>query len=498
MAAQPVVLPTWAPTPLDTISQIRSDLETNFRTGKTRDIEFRRDQLLGLAYLVQENRVAIHEALRKDLGRSEHESDIIEIGGTLGEILTAYKSVGKWSKSERPPFAFNYFAMRPTIRKEPKGVVLILVPFNYPILLSLGPLASAIAAGCPCVVKPSELTTAVGALFAELFPKYLDPSFYRVVNGAVPETTRLLEQPWGHILFTGSGRIAKIVLAAAAKTLTPVTTELGGKSPVIVDPSCDLKTTCRRILWGKTANAGQTCVAPDYILVPRSFHDTFVTALRETLNEYYPGGAASSDSYSRIVSPAHHKRLVELLDNTEGKVTYGGKTTGATVDGERFIEPTVVTGVSIDDSLMRDEIFGPILPIIAVEDIDEAIRIVNSRDYPLALYVFARDAKVKKKVFESTQSGSVLANDVLLQVTADGLPFGGIGPSGSGQHTGKYGFDMFTHMRATLDNPSWLDLIMSGRFPPFTDKSTKIIRAMATPSLPPRKASSAPNPALKT
>ncbi|KZV71824.1 ALDH-like protein, partial [Peniophora sp. CONT] len=207
----------------------------------------------------------------------------------------------------------------------------------------------------------------------------------------------------------------------------------------------------------------------------------------ETLNEYYPGGAASSDSYSRIVSPAHHKRLAELLDSTTGEVTYGGKTGGAAFDGERFIEPTVVTGVSLDDSLMRDEIFGPLLPIIAVEDIDEAIRIVNSRDYPLALYVFARDAKVKEKVFESTQSGSVLANDVMLQVTADGLPFGGIGPSGSGQHTGKFGFDMFTHMRATLDNPSWLDLIMSGRFPPFTDESTKMMRAMMSPSLPPRK-----------
>lgn len=181
------------------------------------------------------------------------------------------------------------------------------------------------------------------------------------------------------VLFTGSGRIAKIVLTAAAKTLTPVTTELGGKSPVIVDPSCDLRTTCRRIAWGKTANAGQTCVAPDYILVPRSFHDTFVAALRETLHEFYPGGAANSDSYSRIVSPAHHKRLVELLDNTRGEVTYGGKTAGAIVDAERFIEPTVVTGVSIEDSLMRDEIFGPILPIVAVEDIDEAIRIINSR-----------------------------------------------------------------------------------------------------------------------
>ncbi|KAI0035803.1 NAD-aldehyde dehydrogenase [Vararia minispora EC-137] len=484
-----MAVPDYVPTPVDDIPTIRAELGAAFRAGTTKPIANRREQLLALAYLLKDNIDRFKEALASDLGRPALETDVLEVGGTLHEIKDAYDSVARWARPQRAPFALNYAAMRPTIRKEPKGVVLIIVPFNYPLLLTLEPLAGAIAAGCAAVVKPSELTPAFSALLADLVPQYLDPALYRVVNGAVPETTKLLEQPWDHILFTGSARVARIVLAAAARTLSPVTTELGGKSPVIVDASCDLRTTARRLVWGKTANAGQTCVAPDYVLVPRAFQDKLVQACIDVLKEFYPDGAAESDSYSRIVSPGHHARLSALLEKSGGTTAYGG---GKRAE-DKFIEPTIVTGVGLDDSLMSEELFGPVLPIIAVEDINEAIQIVNARDHPLALYVFTQDSRVKKQVLDGTQSGGAVVNDCLLQVTADGLPFGGIGPSGSGSHTGKYSFDMFTHTRSTLDNPSWLDLVMGGRFPPFTDKSTRMMRALLVPSLPARKSKSAAN-----
>ncbi|KAI0319244.1 NAD-aldehyde dehydrogenase [Amylostereum chailletii] len=462
-------IPEYKPTPLEAIPLIREDLGKAFKSGKARPVAFRKDQLLSLAYLVKDNLPRLKDALAADLGRPHLETDILESGPTLGEIKQAFSNVAKWAKTESAPFSLNYFAMKPKIRKEPKGVVLVIVPFNYPILLSLSPLAGAIAAGNACVIKPSELCPAFSALLAELVPQYLDNDLYRVVNGAIPETTKLLELQWDHILFTGSGRIARIVLAAAAKTLSPVSTELGGKSPCIIDPGCDLKTAARRIMWGKTANAGQTCTAPDYVIVPKSFQDTFVKACVDVLKEFYPKGAENSDSYSRVISTAHTERIKSMIENTKGKIAYGG----ASNVEKKFCEPTIVTDVQMDDSTMTGEIFGPVLPVIPVETLDDAIDLVNSRDHPLALYVFTKSETLKQKVFNNTQSGGALANEVVLQVTADGIPFGGIGPSGSGSHTGKYTFDMFTHLHPTLDNPSWLDYVMGGRFPPFTVCSHK-------------------------
>jgi aldehyde dehydrogenase (NAD+)/aldehyde dehydrogenase (NAD(P)+) len=469
-------------TPIEQIDKIHSDLKASFKNGKLKSVPYRKAQLLQLAYLVHDNIQRFQEALASDLGRPKVESNFLEINPTISECKQAYDSVSKWAKPESPAFSVNFFAFRPVIRKEAKGTVLIISPFNYPLWLSFVPLAGAIAAGNTVVLKPSEISTAVSSLITELIPQYIDHDVVRVVNGAVPETTKLLELHWDHILYTGGNAVGRIVSAAAAKHLTPVSLELGGKSPVVVDPACDLKTTARRLLWGKTVNAGQTCTSPDYVLVPKDFQDKLVDALKETYDTFYPEGPAKSDSFSRLVSPRHFARVKGLLDNTKGTIAIGG-----VADADKnYIAPTIVKDVRSDDSLMREEIFGPILPIVPVDDVDEAIEFINARDHPLALYVFSSDAAFKSKVFDNTQSGAAVANECIIHTGADGLPFGGIGQSGSGYHTGKFSFDMFTHLRASIDSPSWFDIVVSGRFPPYNSSKERSLNKVTFPSLPPR------------
>ncbi|KDQ58413.1 hypothetical protein JAAARDRAFT_128720, partial [Jaapia argillacea MUCL 33604] len=428
---------------IDEIEQIHSDLRKGFLSGKLKSMTYRKQQILNLAYLLKDNIERFQKAFEADLGRAALESDFLEINATITEVKGAYYGVEKWAKPEKPPLSINWTAMRPVTRKEPKGVVLIISPFNYPIWLSLAPFAGAIAAGNAAVIKPSELAPTISSLFAELFPKYLDPELFRVVNGAVPETTELLELQWDHILYTGSGRVAKVVATAAAKHLTPISLEVG-KSPVIVDPKCDVKIAAKRILWGKMANAGQTCVAPDYILVPQEFQDPLVDALTEVYHSFYPSGPAESNSFARIITVNHAERIKRLLDSSKGTIVVGGP--GECDASKKYIAPTIVKDVGADDSLMSEEIFGPVLPIVPVKDLDEAIKFANARDHPLALYVFSIENSTKKKVFDNTQSGACVANEVLIHVAAEGLPFGGTGPSGSGYYTGKYSFHMFTHL----------------------------------------------------
>ncbi|PFH47014.1 hypothetical protein AMATHDRAFT_153157 [Amanita thiersii Skay4041] len=480
-------------TPIDDIEKIHSALRAGHNSGKLRSLEYRRYQLLQLAYLVQDNAKRFEEALSKDLGRPALESYFLEINASVSEVKTSYSNVYKWAKPEKPSFSLNFTFMRPVIYKEAKGVVLIISPFNYPLWLAVGPLAGALAAGNSVMLKPSESSAAVSALLAELVPKYLDSDLVRVVNGAVPETTKLLSLPWDHILYTGPGRVGKIVASAAAKFLTPVSLELGGKSPVIVDPNCDLQTAARRILWGKCVNAGQTCVAPDYILVPRSFQDQFVDALVEQYNSFFPNATppTPADQFSKMITPQAFKRVKNLLDATKGSVVIGGETD----EDKRFIAPTIVRDVSGEDSLMSEEIFGPILPILPVENLDEAIAFVNAHDHPLALYVFSRDQQFKQRVFQNTKSGAAVANEVVIHPGADGLPFGGVGPSGYGAHTGKYSFDMFTHLRSSLDSPSWIDYLLSFRFPPYNAKKLKSTNQFAV-SLPSRP--TGPPPIIKS
>ncbi|KAJ7749555.1 NAD-aldehyde dehydrogenase [Mycena maculata] len=482
-----------AHTPLEEIDKIHGELRTAFNSGKTKSVAYRKYQLLQFAYLIQDNAKRFEEALAQDLGRHPLESHFLEINASIGELMEAYKNVESWAKPDKPSFNVNFVFMRPLTIKEPKGVVLIISPFNYPLWLCVTPMAGAIAAGNAIVLKPSESCPAVASLLHELFPKYLDPSLIRVVNGAIPETTKLLDLPWDHILYTGSGRVGRIVAAAAVKHLTPVSLELGGKSPVFIDPSSDMQLAARRLLWGKFANAGQTCVAPDYVLVPRAFQDTFVEALKTAYATFYPEATVAAQNTTKLVNPQAFRRVNGLLQGTKGTVVCGGDTDEA----RKFIAPTIVRDVKGDDSLMSEEIFGPILPIVPVEDLDEAIAYVNAHDHPLALYVFTQNETYKKKVFSSTQSGSAVANETIIIPGVPGLPFGGIGPSGTGYHSGKHGFLMFTHLRATMDTPGWIDKILGFRYPPYTARSLQALHSRlprklpVRPSGPPGAASSA-------
>ncbi|KAA1471289.1 aldehyde dehydrogenase [Dentipellis sp. KUC8613] len=475
-------LPEFVETPVEDIELIREELGRSFKQGRSKTLEFRKHQLLSLGYMIQDNIEAFQEALKLGIGRGALETNILELSGALAEIKTCYDYVESWMQDDKIPFHPNWFAMRPRARKEPKGVVLIIVPFNVPIWLAFIPMAGAIAAGCSVVLKPSELTPHFAALVGELIPKYLDPTLYAVVNGGIPQVTRALELPWDHILYTGGARVARIVLAAAAKTLSPVSTELGGKSPCIIDSNCDLTTSARRLLWGKITNAGQVCTSPDYAIVERSFAPKFVEALIKTLNEFFPDGAAASDCFARLISPAHFQRVKGILDTTRGKVVYGGKTD----ESQKFIEPTIILDVKADDPTLADEIFGPLLPIVLVDSTDEAINFVNSRDHPLVVYVFSKSDEFKEKVYRNTSSGTLSSNETLLHALVYGVPFGGIGPSGSGAHTGKFGFDMFTYTRGQMDCPSWLDYLLKGRYPPHTVASTKLMGTLVFPKLPAR------------
>jgi len=467
-------------TPLDEIPKIRSAAQKCFKSGKARSIPYRKEQLLHLGYMFQDNSELFQQALASDLGRPATESIFLELDVISGQILNAYQNVEKWTKPDGVPFDVNFFFMGPKILKEPKGTVLIIGPFNFPILCNIRPLIGAISAGCSAVIKPSELAPATSALFAELIPRYLDPELYYVVNGGVPETTKLLELQWDHIMYTGNGHVGRIVAAAAAKHLTPVTLELGGKSPVIIDPNTDLALAAKRLLWGKAANAGQTCLAPDYILCPPSAQDELIAGFQAASNTFYPTSEDARTSMSRIVAPYHFDRLKNLLDSTSGTIVVGGETDKA----DLWIAPTVVKSVKEDDVLMQNEIFGPILPIILIKDVDSAIEFINARDHPLALYVFSDNPKFKSKVVENTLSGSIIMNDTLLQAAIDELPIGGVGASGYGSYGGKNGFDTFSHRRPYMDIPRWLDIILKSRYAPYTPQKLKMMRAMGQKKMP--------------
>ncbi|KAF8762010.1 Dehydrogenase [Rhizoctonia solani] len=421
-------------TPLDEINQIHARLHASFRTGKTKPIDARKENIVKFAYMIKDNVEALQDALAVDLGRPKLESSFLEIDPLIKESIEVYKSVEKWAQPDKAPFSLNFAPMKPVVRKEPKGAVLVISPFNYPVWLAFSPVIGAIAAGCTVALKPSELTPATSTLLASLVAKYLPSDVVTVVNGAIPETTRLLDLPWGHIMYTGGGNVGRIVATAAAKHLTPVTLEVRPVLPTPLfyylqkprhhRPRIGHESRARRILWGKTINAGQTCVAPDYVLVPREGQDALVRELEVAYKEFYPQGAKSSDSYSRIISAGHWDRLKGMLDGTDGKVVLGG---GSDADRDsKFIAPTVVKDVGGDDALMKSEIFGPILPIVPVKDVDAAIEYVNAKalassDHPLALYVFTKNPSHLTKslslvVFDNTQSGAAVANDLIIHI----------------------------------------------------------------------------------
>lgn len=449
-------------------TELVARLRASFRTDRTRPIGWRKAQLRRLLDMLGENEDRIVDALKADLGRPKAEGVLGEIQYLQSEIEDALKHLADWMEPEycsTPMFVMPATAWR---KPEPLGVVLVIAPWNYPIQLALAPLIGALSAGNCVVLKPSEVTVASSALLAELIPRYLDPECVAVVEGGVKEATALLEQRWDHIFYTGGERVGKIVMTAAAKHLTPVTLELGGKSPCIVDESANIKVSARRIIWGKKLNAGQTCIAPDYVLVTEAAKQPLIAAMKATISEFFPGDPKDSPDYSRIVNEHHFDRLCALMK--DGTVIAGGETDRET----RYIAPTLLDEVSPDAPLMREEIFGPLLPIVTVKDTDEAIDFVNDRAKPLALYVFTKDKRIQDRVLSRTSSGGACVNDVVQHFFVDGLGFGGVGTSGQGAYHGKHSFDVFSHFKGVLDKATFVDPSM--RYPPYNDRQLKLLR----------------------
>jgi aldehyde dehydrogenase (NAD+) len=449
-------------------ANVVSELRASYRSRKTRSLEWRLDQLNAMKRLLIDCQEDLIDAIVADLGKPRFEAFTTEVAFLLSEIEHTCKHLHKWMKPTRVRSSAVVQPATSKIYPEPLGVTLVIGAWNYPLGLSLGPAIGAIAAGNCVVIKPSEIAENASAAMAALLPQYMDQDCVRVVEGGIPETTDLLEQKWDKIFYTGNGTVGRIVMTAAAKNLTPVTLELGGKSPVIIDKDVDIQVAARRIAWGKFTNAGQTCVAPDYLLVHERVYEPLLAALKATITEFFGSDPKSSSDYGRVINQRHHKRLVGLLQS--GTIAHGG----AHDEAEKYIEPTLLTDVSEDSKIMGEEIFGPILPMLKIRSVDEAIDFVNDRDKPLALYVFSRNKDVAQKVISHTSYGGGSINHVWLHLGVPGLPFGGVGESGMGGYHGRHSFDVFSHRKSILDKPTVIDPSLT--YPPYDDFKTKVIK----------------------
>jgi aldehyde dehydrogenase (NAD+) len=453
------------------IDDVADRLRLTFGSGRTKPLAWRRGQLQALRALLTEETEDLLKALEADLGKSTTEAYTTEIGFTLNEIDHTLKHLAGWLRPRKVTVPASMLPGQAKVIREPLGVTLIIAPWNYPLQLALAPLVGALAAGNCAVVKPSELAPATSAALARLLPAYLDQDAVAVVEGAVPETTALLEQRFDHIFYTGNGAVGRIVMAAAARNLTPVALELGGKSPVIIEPGVDLAGVARRIAWGKFMNAGQTCVAPDYVLAVGDTGDELEPHLVKAIRSMYGSEPAASKDYGRIISDRHFDRLVGFL--ADGRTVIGGQSDRSA----RYIAPTVLADVDADDPIMQEEIFGPILPIIRVADLDEAIAFVNARDKPLALYAFTASDRTRQRLITETSSGALAFGLPAAHLAVPGLPFGGVGESGMGRYHGEFSIDTFSHSKAVFGKPLTPDTMWL-LYPPFTRLKTALLRKL--------------------
>ena len=447
-----------------------AELGATFSSGRTRPLAWRAKQLHGLERMMDECEDELIKALNADLGKPPQEAWMTEISYVAGAAAYARKRLKRWTRPRRVPTPLVAQPGRSRVQPEPLGTVLIIGAWNYPLQLTLSGLAAAIAAGNTAVVKPSELAPATAAAIARLLPEYVDGDAVRVVQGAVDETTALLRLPFDHILYTGGGAVGRVVMRAAAEHLTPVTLELGGKSPCVVLPDADLETAARRIAWGKFTNAGQTCIAPDYVLADAATEAKLVPLMAEAIRSMFGDDPAASDSYGRIVNDRHFERLSALLDS-------GGRAIGGGTDaGARYIAPTVLTGVALDSPVMQGEIFGPILPIVRADDLDAAIAVIRGRDKPLSAYIFTGDRDAERRFLADVSCGNVCVNDTMMFMAVEELPFGGVGASGMGAYSGEHGFRTFSHMKAVLRRSLWPDVAV--RYAPFTKAKWNLLRKL--------------------
>ena len=448
------------------IETIVANQREYFFSGATRPIAFRLDALKKLQRALREGEKKLFDALKTDLNKSDMESYMTEVGMVLDEIGFHIKHLRRWAshKTVRTPMA--QFHSKSFVIPEPYGVALIISPWNYPVQLSLEPLVGAISAGNCAIVKPSAYTPAASHAIAELITSIFPKEYVAVVEGGRKENSTLFSQKFDYIFFTGSMNVGRIVMESASKHLTPITLELGGKSPVIVDKTANLKLAARRIAFGKVLNAGQTCVEPDYMLIHSDVRDAFIEQFRDALKMFFPNGDMTNMPV--IVNEKHFNRVVGLMKGE--KAVIGGQTDAA----RRFIEPTVLVDVSPDSPIMNEEIFGPVLPVLTYTQLDKAIGFINARSKPLALYVFTDDKQVADTVLSRTSSGGGCWNDTIIHLATPRMGFGGVGDSGMGSYHGKLSFDTFTHYKSIVKKSNFIDLPM--RYHPYTDKKFNMIR----------------------
>lgn len=447
---------------MNNISDLVNKQHTFFRKNITKDLPFRIEQLKKLKSVLKEHEDGFLETLKKDFQKPPLESYGTEIGFLYSEIDHILKHLKEWAKPERVWGSFINFPSRNYIYPQPYGVSLVIGAWNYPLLLSLSPALGAISAGNCTIIKPSEISAHTSSLLAEIINANFDEGYLRVVEGGAETTQEILNEPLDYIFFTGSIRVGKIIMKEAAKQLTPLTLELGGKSPAIVHSDADVSIAARRIVWGKFLNAGQTCVAPDYVYVHRDLKDSLIKNISNEITDFYGANPQESNDYARIINRKHYKRLKGYLENVS--IVSGGETN----EQDLYIAPTIIENVSWDDKVMQEEIFGPILPILAYEDLDDTLNVIREKATPLSLYLFTSSDKIQKEIINSIPFGGGCINDTIAHLGNHNLPFGGLGQSGFGNYHGKNSFEIFSHKKSIMKKPTWLDNPM--RYAPYSGK----------------------------
>ena len=444
------------------IKELVKNQRQYFKTGQTKELDFRIRQLKILKKSIEDHKDEILEALRLDLNKSKLEGYATEIGVSLSDIDYAIKNIKRWSKKTYKKTSIINFPSTSYTVKSPYGLALIIAPWNYPFNLAIQPLVGAIAGGNCTIVKPSEFSENTSKIIEKIISESFNPSYIKVVEGDKDVNQALLKEKFDYIFFTGSTKVGKIVMEAASKNLTPVTLELGGKSPCIVCSDADIDIAAKRITWGKLINTGQTCIAPDYLLVHASKKEELIKKIIQTIEEFYGRVPLESQDYGKIINDNHFKRLIGYLENKE--IIYGG-----TYDREkRSISPTLIEQTSLEDDLMSEEIFGPILPILEFNKLSEVFEIIDKNPTPLALYLFTKDKNIENKIVSEISFGGGCINDTVMHVSSHNIPFGGVGESGMGSYHGKRSFDTFTHEKSILKKSTLIDIPL--RYPPYRDK----------------------------
>ncbi|HAG15003.1 MAG TPA: aldehyde dehydrogenase [Bacteroidales bacterium] len=438
-----------------------------FDSNKTKEIGYRQAQLSKLLNILKDNEIQLSEALYKDFKKSAFETYETELAILYHEIKLAIRKLSKWSKTKRVCNGLSNFPGKSFIKPEPFGNILVIGAWNYPYQLSVLPAVSALAAGNTVIIKPSELSLNASNALAKIINENFDAQILHVIEGGIEETTELLKHPFDSIFYTGSTAVGKIVMRAASNNLTPVTLELGGKSPAIIENDANLKMAARRIVWGKFLNGGQTCVAPDYLLVDQRVKEVLLQEIKAQIKTIHGENPKNSEAFTRIINGRHFQRLIKLIDKQQ--ISIGGETN----EHELYIAPTVLENISFEDEVMQEEIFGPILPIITYTNLDWAIAQIKARPKPLALYLFTNSKKVEKKVLHEISFGGGAINDVIMHLANSSLPFGGVGHSGMGNYHGKYGFDTFSHFKSIVKKTNWFEPWF--KYPPYTKWKLKLI-----------------------